>query len=323
MPASVAASSGQGTVVPQPSALPTLSVVICTRDRGARFAGAVESVLAGTRRPAEIVVVDQSADGRSLDASRRFASVPGFRVLRVDSTGLARARNAGLALARGDAVAYTDDDCEVSPDWLDAIADGFARDPRIGAVFGNVRAGPHDAALGFIPAYVRDVPLLATSLGDKHRAEGIGANMAVRRTVASALGGFDERLGAGGAFRAGEDIDFAMRALERGHAIYETTQGHVVHLGFHPWDDLGRVAHDYLYGLGATYAKHLKCGEAAALVPLARLAGRWAAGRPAVDLGRTPARWLRLRAFAAGFLAAVREPVDARATRFAAGRVAA
>jgi len=295
-----------------------LSVVICTRDRGARFVATVESILDGDRRPAEVVVVDQSADERALDAGRRFAAYAGFRLVRVDSTGLARARNAGFALARGAAVAFTDDDCVASPDWLSGIAEGFARDPRVGVVFGSVHAGPHDRALGFIPAYVRDGALLATSIRDKHRAEGIGANMAVSRVAWAALGGFDDRLGAGGVYRAGEDIDFALRALERGHAVYETARGHVVHLGFRPWADNGRVAYDYLYGLGATYAKHLKCGEVGAIVPMMRLAGRWIAGRPAVDLGRTPGRWLRLRGFAAGFAAAARAPVDASCTRFVA-----
>lgn len=307
----------------EPRRATSFAVAVCTRDRGEGYVCAVRAVLAGTLLPTEIVVVDQSSDERSLNASGRFAAVPGFRYQRFATTGLARARNAAMGFTRADAVAFTDDDCEPSPDWLEGVAEGFARDPRVGVVFGNVRAGPHDRALGFIPSYERAAPVLATSLRDKHRAEGIGASMAVRRDAWEALGGFDERLGAGGPFRAGEDIDFAMRALERGCAVYETTRGHVVHQGFRAWEDSGGLVYDYLYGLGATYAKHLKCGQAGALLPMARLAWRWMAGRPAVDLGRTPPRWLRLRGFAAGFVAAARVPVDASRTRFVAERVAA
>ena len=296
----------------------SISVIVCTRDRGADFATTVDSVLSGEMRPSEIVVVDQSADDRTLHASRRFEGAPGFRYCRVASVGLSRARNAGLALARGELAAFTDDDCAVSRDWLAGIARAFERDARIGVVHGNVLAAPHDRRLGFTTAYVRDAPLYAASMGDKHLAEGIGANMAVRRVVWEAVGGFDDLLGAGGLFRSAEDMDFSMRALQRGFAVYDTTQGHVVHSGFRRWDDGDRIVYDYLYGIGATYAKHLKCRRSSVLLPMGRLAWRWAAAAPVVDLGRKPPRMLRLRGFAAGFLTAAGRPVDPRSTRFAA-----
>lgn len=296
----------------------SISVIVCTRDRGANFATTVDSVLSGDLRPSEVVVVDQSSDDRALRASRRFDDAPGFRFCRVASMGLSRARNAGLELARGDIAAFTDDDCEVSRDWLVGIAGAFERDARIGVVHGNVRAAPHDRRLGFTTAYVRDAPLLAASMGDKHLAEGIGANMAVRRTAWEMVGGFDELLGAGGLFRSAEDMDFSMRALQHGFAVYETTEGHVVHSGFRTWNDGDRLVYDYLYGIGATYAKHLKCRQSSVLLPMGRLAWRWAAGTPVVDLGRTPPRLLRMRGFAAGFLMAAGRPVDPRSTRFIA-----
>jgi len=293
-------------------------VIVCTRDRGADFATTVDSVLSGDLRPSEIVVVDQSSDEQALRASRRFDDVPGFRFCRVASVGLARARNAGLERSSGSIVAFTDDDCAVSRDWLLGIARAFERDARIGVVHGNVRAAPHDRRLGFTPAYVRDASLLAASMGDKHLAEGIGANMAVRRTVWEAIGGFDELLGAGGLFRSAEEMDFSMRALQHGFAVYETTQGHVVHSGFRTWDDGERLVYDYLYGIGATYAKHLKCRQPSVLLPMGHLAWRWAAGTPVVDLGRTPPRLLRMRGFVAGFLRAAGKRVDPRSTRFVA-----
>lgn len=293
-------------------------MIVCTRDRGSRFATTVDSVLSGDLRPSEIVVVDQSSDESALRASRAFADVPGFRFCRVASVGLARARNAGVELSRGDIAAFTDDDCEASHDWLLGLAGAFERDARIGVVHGNVRAAPHDCRLGFTPAYVRDASLLAASMGEKHLAEGIGANMAVRRIVWKTVGGFDELLGAGGLFRSAEEMDFSMRALQHGFAVYETTQGHVVHSGFRTWDDGKRLVYDYLYGIGATYAKHLKCRRPSVLLPMGRLAWRWVGGKPVVDLGRTPPRLLRLRGFVAGFLTAAGKPVDPRSTRFIA-----
>jgi GT2 family glycosyltransferase len=297
----------------------SIAAIVCTRNRGARFVGAVESILSGTLRPTELIVVDQSTDNRAREAGSRFDAVAGFRYCRVGTVGLSRARNTGIDLTRADIVAFIDDDCEASRDWLAGIVGGFERDARIGVVHGNVLAGPHDPRLGFIPSYLRVAPMLATSMREKHLAEGMGASMAVQRSTWTAVGGFDEQLGAGGRFRSAEDIDFTMRALENGFAVYETSQGHVVHSGFRSWQDGEWLIYDYLYGIGATYAKHLKCGQASALRPMARLAWRWVADAPVVDLGRTPSRLLRLRGFAAGFFAAAAQPVDPRSTRFALG----
>jgi GT2 family glycosyltransferase len=297
----------------------SIAAVVCTRNRGTRLARAVESVLSGTLRPTELIVIDQGTDNDTLRAGIRFEGVAGFRYCRVGTVGLSRARNAGIDLTCGDIVAFIDDDCEASRDWLAGIAGGFERDAGIGVVHGNVLAGPHDREQGFIPSYVREAPTLATSMREKHLVEGMGASMAVRRSTWTAVGGFDEQLGVGGLFRSAEDVDFTMRALENGFAVYETSQGHVVHSGFRSWQDGERLIYDYLYGIGATYAKHLKCRQTGALRPMARLAWRWAAGAPVVDLGRTPSRFLRLRGFAAGFFAAAAQPVDRRSTRFALG----
>src|SRR5262245_7756522 len=108
----------------------SLAAVVTTRNRGARCVAAVESILSGTLRPAELIVIDQSADTRGEVACRPFESAAGFRYCRVETVGISRARNAGIGLSHCDLVAFTDDDCEASRDWLAGIADGFERDAR-------------------------------------------------------------------------------------------------------------------------------------------------------------------------------------------------
>jgi heme exporter protein C len=84
----------------------------------------------------EVVVVDQSD---SYDTRRLLArEAPSVRIVASEPRGLAAARNIGVAHAQGETIAFTDDDCEVRPGWLDAMKNALARDERIGLVFGTV-----------------------------------------------------------------------------------------------------------------------------------------------------------------------------------------
>jgi GT2 family glycosyltransferase len=216
----------------------------------------------------------------------------------------------------------TDDDREVTPDWLRRIADAFPADPRIGIVFGNVLAGPHDRTQGFIPAYQRREPFLAKSIRDKHRIEGIGASMAIRRTAWEALNGFDENFGAGGRFGSAEELEFTVRALVSGFAVYAEPAAAVVHHGFRTWESGRELISGYLYGIGAMFAKLLKLGHWSILYLMFQLASRWAFQGPVVDLGRKPPRLLRLSAFVRGFLAGLAFPIDRRRGHYARAKSA-
>src|SRR4051794_14110512 len=111
----------------------TITIAIVTRDRADLFRRFTLPSLAGLPSgAAEILVVDQSGN----DATRSLAeSVPGVHYLRSEP-GLSHGRNLALRAASTPLLAFTDDDVEFGPGWLDGIRDGFARDPRIGAVCG-------------------------------------------------------------------------------------------------------------------------------------------------------------------------------------------
>jgi GT2 family glycosyltransferase len=192
-------------------------------------------------------------------------------------------------------------------------------DPQIGVVLGNVMEGPHDRNRGFIPSYVRTSSFLARSIADKHKVEGIGANMAVRKSVWKALGGFDPLLGAGSRFHSGEELDFVIRALLGGFLVYETATAAVVHSGFRPNAGKSALAYDYCFGIGAVYAKHLKCRRWKVLLPLLQLAYRWAVKEPRVSYGAPPPRSPRLRGFYDGAMAGFGTPVDRSAILYLPG----
>lgn len=107
-----------------------------------------------------------------------------------------------------------------------------------------------------------------------------------------------------------------LRALAAGHWVYETERAAVVHHGFRPNEGKSALAHDYSFGIGAVYAKHLKCLRWEVIPPVLRLAWRWALRGPVVRYGTPPPRAPRLYGFLCGVFAGLRTPVDRTATLF-------
>jgi GT2 family glycosyltransferase len=291
-------------------AAPWITAVIATRHRAAFVAQCVESILRNQYPCFDLQVVDQSTDNTTENALAGLREDARLHYLHRPAAGLSAGRNLGIAQARGELIACTDDDCEAPPDWLAGMVSVLTREPRATAVFGNVRPIAHDRAAGFIPGYLRAQPVLARNLRQYYLADGMSGCMGLRRSMWETLGGFDEMLGSGARFRAAEDMDFAIRTLLAGSWVAATPEVEVMHLGFRSWDDGRKLIQGYLFGIGAMIAKHLKCGNWRILHYMARLAWRWAFTGPAIDLGQTPPRWLRLRAWLQGAYSGFAQPVD-------------
>ena len=238
---------------------PMISVVVATRNRGAKVATTVKSILSNRYAHWELIVVDQSDNERTEECLQPFLTDARIQYLRSSTSGHSIGRNLGVEHAKGELIVFTDDDCEVSNVWLEGWLKAFASNNRIGMVFGNVNPSPHDPTQGFIPGYVTSAPFLARSLGDKYYVGGMGACMGLRRDLWEELGGFDQMLGIGSPFRAGEDTDAAVRALLEGYFVFETPEIEVVHHGFREWGTHGRsTIYSYWYSAGAMLAKNFK-----------------------------------------------------------------
>jgi GT2 family glycosyltransferase len=241
-----------------------------------------------------------------------------LRYLRSNTKGLGRSRNIGLSEARSEVVAFTDDDCEAPPDWLERMAQVFDENPQAAVAFCNVDAAPHDRDAGFIPAYLRTESKLLTTIKDKCRARGIGAGLAVRRPVVQALGGFDEMLGAGAIFPSCEDGDMAVRALLAGYHVYETHRVAVLHYGYRTNAEGRELSRRDWHAIGAAYAKPLKAGHWRFFVVPAYEFFVCALWPPLKDLLhlRRPRGIMRITAFLRGFVAGWRTPIDKKTLLF-------
>jgi glycosyltransferase involved in cell wall biosynthesis len=120
---------------------PRVSVVVATYERRDKTLRCVASLVDQTLRDIEVIVVDDGSRDDTPDAVeasvRGRADVP-VRVLRNGrNLGANASRNRGIAVARGDLVAFIDSDCIAYPDWLERIVVPFS-DPAVGAVSGLV-----------------------------------------------------------------------------------------------------------------------------------------------------------------------------------------
>jgi GT2 family glycosyltransferase len=242
-----------------------VTALVCTRDRPESLVRAVRSLLASYDVQFELVVVDQSDDLKSEQALAPFASDPRLRYVRSASHGAGAALNEGLRLARGEILACSDDDCEAPPDWLAGMVRVLGEQPTAAIVFCNVTASPHDERAGYVPAYQRRRSRLVRSIVATCAGHGLSAGMILRREVVVALGGFDDALGPGARFPAGDDWDITFRALRSGWHVYETADVSIIHHGYRTFAEGREHARRDWLGIGAVSAKMLRTGHVGAM----------------------------------------------------------
>jgi len=133
---------------------PHISVVIPTAGRPVAVACCLASLTAVAYPSWDIQLVDQSDDTRTEAVARRLGPrLPGLTYRHLAVCGAARARNWAMARARGELVAFLDDDCTVPADWLEQVWRAFHRHPDAALIFGAVAAAPHNPTTHYIPAF--------------------------------------------------------------------------------------------------------------------------------------------------------------------------
>ncbi len=233
--------------------LPRMSVIVCTRDRPDRLPIVLESLRAQSWSAFQLVIVDNApSDMRTRAVVRARAPEAVYVVEPVP--GLPRARNAGVAAAAGDVLAFTDDDCHVAPGWVETLARAFAADPALGCVTGPILPleleTPAQEAIeargGFNRGWRRRRHTLADDGGPVWPVQawqfGAGGSFALARACAVALGGFDEALW------KSEDLDIFYRTLRAGWALAFEPGAAVRHRHLREWRELSGRLFDWGWG---------------------------------------------------------------------------
>jgi GT2 family glycosyltransferase len=247
-----------------PTSVPGLraSVVVCTRDRTHDLARCLTSLRPVLAAGHEIVVVDSCPS--STDTERLVSQHPEIRYVLERRPGAGIARNRGLLAASHEIVAFTDDDAEADPDWLDGLLRNF-EDPMVALVTGLTlpRELESQAQIwfertnGFQRGFDRrevDItnfePLASGLLG-------ASVNMAMRKAVLADTGMLDEALGPGTECKSGEDHEFFYRILSRGYRAVYDPAAVVWHRHRREWRSLQKVLYGYGVGVFAWWTRAL------------------------------------------------------------------
>jgi glycosyltransferase involved in cell wall biosynthesis len=195
-----------------------VSVVICayTMDRWDSLIASVQSSFNQTLAPFEVIVVIDYNDELLERATKEFtnASVVANQSIK----GLSGARNTGVALALGNVVAFLDDDAFADESWLDRLTEPLA-DPKVAGAGGWIL--PHwegQAAPWFPQSFYWILGCSYTGLPETNATirNPIGANMAIRRSVFTEVGGFSSGLGRIGLIPLGcEETELCIRYTKR------------------------------------------------------------------------------------------------------------
>jgi GT2 family glycosyltransferase len=203
----------------------TFSIIVPTYARPVQLAHCVQSlsVLEYPHHLFEVIVVD---DGSSKSLSDIISRLRGqLDVTLIEQQvrgGPAKARNTGAAQARGNFLAFTDDDCRPRPDWLQNLAARFAETPDHlvgGRTLNSLQDNPYSSAsqliLDIVYSYYN-----ANINGPRFFASN---NLALPTDGFHALGGFDPT------FKTSEDRDLCDRWLQRGYRMTYAPEAVVYH----------------------------------------------------------------------------------------------
>jgi glycosyltransferase involved in cell wall biosynthesis len=226
-----------------PGYKPSVSVVVPAYNAAATIDDCVRSLLELRYPPekVELRVVDNGSNDGTVDALRRY----GDRIVLMHESkrGPAAARNAGVAGASGEVVAFTDADCIVDPEWLDQLVVPL-QNSRVAVAGGTIRARRSGNEIERFGEEIHDH---RQAIEDLRPPYAISMNWASRRELLRELGGFDER------FLRAQDVDLSYRAIE---ASYELVfvGGAVI---YHRNEDTlaGLFREGFVHGFHGVYAR--------------------------------------------------------------------
>ena len=184
----------------RPAGIPKFSVVVPTFNGSHRINHTLASLLLQVDilpEEYEILVIDDGSvdDTRSVVETFNSSKVSTGYIRLQKNYGPSTARNVGILAARGDFICFTDDDCEVPPNWISSFQQAFEENPEIAGVGGWYQTNENiDESIFDRYMYWYSLPTATTNVKSAtmgYNACGNSANVCYRREVLLAVGGFN------------------------------------------------------------------------------------------------------------------------------------
>lgn len=190
---------------------PSVSVIVPVYDDLPGIRRCLEAIKAQNYPgPWEVIVVDNSAQFGLNELSEELE---GVKLISEPRPGSYNARNAGLRVASGEVLAFTDADCRPQPEWLTNGANALATDPTLAVAGGAIQVVVDHPG----PPSLPELYQLALAFPQKnyieHQDYAATANMFTRRQIFEEVGAFD------GSLMSGGDLEFGRRVAAAGHRL--------------------------------------------------------------------------------------------------------
>jgi glycosyltransferase involved in cell wall biosynthesis len=223
---------------------PEISVVVPTYNRADHLPRLLNALVQQTlpKDRFELILVDDGSKSPIAPIAEEYATRIALKCLRQPNAGPAAARNAGIAVATGMFIAFTDDDCAPDSDWLANFVRALAEFPDA-MVGGAVRNGVEGALASEAAQMVIDNVYRFYNRNPLQAHFFASNNMACSAELLRALNGFDEN------FRCAEDRNLCDRWRLAGRRLVFTPEAKVAH--FHRLNVASFVRMYFAYGRGA------------------------------------------------------------------------
>ncbi len=216
-----------------------LSIIVCTYNRDAYILKTLSKLKNQTTNNQlyEVIIINNNSTDNTEEICREYIlplSESNFYYFNEKKQGLSFARNRGITEAKGEIIAFIDDDARACDDYCEKIISFFENDKEAKVIGGKITPEYESKKPAWMSKYL--LPLVAgLDMGDKIKEFRfskfpIGANMAFRRSVFENYGYFNESLGRKGSkLEGGEEKDMIFRLKNDNQKIIYVPQVHVHH----------------------------------------------------------------------------------------------
>jgi GT2 family glycosyltransferase len=246
---------------------PFVSIIVPTHERPERIPSCLHALLALDYPHYEIIVVDNApeTDATANFMHENYHEHPQVHYVREERAGVSWARNRGVQVAKGEILAFADDDVLVDRYWLAELAKAFQVTSNVGCVTGLILAAEletpaqilfesHDEESGYNDHWRFNQHIFTKRKRHVHLYKialfGAGASMAFKANLLRTIGGFDPALGTQGLVQSGEDIAAYFKILMQGYDVVYEPAALVYHKNRREYEALYQQI--YHYGIGAT-----------------------------------------------------------------------
>ena len=206
----------------------TISVVVPYYNAEQTLNSCLEAIEAQTVKPSEVILVDNKSEDSSLKIVKNHLSKERklYKICWEEKKGPSSARNRGFKESKGDVIVFTDGDCIADTRWIERISEKF-EDPDVNAVAGKIMGIKGKSLFDkFHSLFTLKSPEKIVKVKEFTLVKGgfPAANLALRKDVLDAIGGFDE------SFQFfGEDYDLCARIYASGFQIIYLPDAIVYH----------------------------------------------------------------------------------------------